>query len=296
VSLLRSFQADSIISVDSSLFLRALAPYGKALSHSDRLFLCLLGDRVQDVGIRSGVMWFYAGFDFLAGFVTETESLRSELSDRYQLGPADHARIHVFRAPVDQSPAASAAPSDPAASSEPAGRPVVAWAGRSGRHGRPEIVVEVARRLPEVDFHVWGDAEDFRAGPEASLPDNLRLEDAADHQVADLESDGVDAWLHTSSGEGTVDRLLDLAMTGLPVVGDVRELHDGDQAAMAPEWQSADAFESTLREVLADLPGSRAQAQALRDRLIRERTPAALGEYAAALLLTSTERDGGQDD
>ena len=287
VSLLRSFHADAIVNVESSALYRALTPYGKALAASDRVFLCFLGNQQQTQGNWDGwgLRWLYAGFDFAEGFITDSDHLRDQLTDLYQLSEADRERIHVLPAPVDTGlPRRSA----PTASSR---RPVVAWAGRADWHGRIDIAVAVARRMPEADFRFFCDVG-LPVEPAEGIPGNVRVEGPYDHLgVLDLSS--IDAWLYTSAWDGVPSVLLDVAMAEIPVVGglvgSVGEVLRAEESWPVASWEDPGAYASAIREVLSDAQAACARARALRERLARDRPVHAFGERAAELLLVHTE-------
>ena len=171
-SLLRSFQADAIVNVGSRAFYQVLAPYGKALAASERIFLVFLGNEQRPAGHWDGwgLKWFYAAFGMVAGFITDSEYFRDQLSDMYQLSDLDREQIHVFRAPADPE----LEPIRSSAQPEPYRRPVVHWVGRRDRQTRMDIALEVARLMPDVDFRFWN-AGIVRGHPGPRLPANVQV-------------------------------------------------------------------------------------------------------------------------
>src|SRR5262249_27906965 len=100
-------------------------------------------------------------------------------------------------------------------------------------------------------------------------------------------------WLYTSGWDGVPSQLLEVAMTGIPLVG---SLVGGTGEVLGEEdaWPVADRDEATayvhsIRDVLADPDGPRRRALALRARMLRERPDKAFATRAADLLLTDTE-------
>jgi glycosyltransferase involved in cell wall biosynthesis len=287
VSLLRSFNADAIVNINSRVLYAALTPYGKALATSERIFLCFLVNEQRAQGNWFGMplQFFYPSFELVDGVITDSDYLRDQLTDQYQLSETDRERIHVFRAPVEpELPAA--APAKPRSSL----RPVVYWAGRWDRQKRMDLALEVARRMPDIDFKFWGEAV-FRGAPAGEVPDNVRLAGRYGH-ISDLDLSEVDAWLYTSAWDGVPSLLLEVAMTEVPIVasrvGGVGELLSDEDSWPVADWQNAEAYKKALREILADPTEARRRSHALRERLERQRTQRAYGEYAAGLLLTPT--------
>lgn len=288
VSLLRSFNADAIVNINSRVLYSALTPYGKALATSERIFLCFFVNEQRAQGNWFGIplQYFYPCFDLVEGVITDSDYLRDQLTDRYQLSDADRERIHVFRAPVE--PELAAAPPAPADASR---RPLVYWAGRWDRQKRVDIALEVARRMPDVDFRFWGEAV-FKGAPVGDIPDNVRLEGRYDH-ISELDLSQVDAWLYTSAWDGVPSLLLEVAMTEVPIVasrvGGVEEVLSDDDSWPVADWEDPEAYAKSLRQILSDPASARQRSRALRERLERERTQQAYGDSAAGLLLAPTD-------
>lgn len=288
VELIRSFRADAVVNINSRLLYEALEPYGQALVASERLYLMQFCNEQQAQGNWVGLplRFFYRYYDLVDGVITDSEYLAQWHRDRHQLEA--EARIHVLRAPVDRSlPLAS--PPRP----DPVRRPQVFWAGRWDRQKRIDIALEVARRMPDVDFRMWG--ESVRTPSHlGEAPDNVRLEGAYGH-ISELELDDADAWLYTSAWDGVPSQLLEVGMTGLPVVGSLvggtgEVLHD-DGAWPVRDVENPDAYVKAIRDVLADPVDARRRARSLRERLAEERTEDAFAEHVAGLLLTGRREE-----
>lgn len=283
-ALLRSFCADSIINLDSAALYSALGPYGRALATSERLFLCFQADEPRAAGNRDG--WshssFYSTFEYAAGVITDTEHLRQELIERYQVSAVDAERISVLRAPV--APEIVSVPAPPMKEGR---RRKVLWAGSWDRQSRADVAVEVARRMPDVDLLLW--AESLPEGVSlGALPANARVTgDGA--RLADLQLDAVDAWLYTAARTGVPNVLLDIAMTGIPVVasqvGGVEEALTDTDAWPVSDTEDPEAYEKALREILGDPESARRRARALRERLTADRPRSVFARQAVRLLL-----------
>lgn len=292
-ALLRSFCADAIVNLDSASLYTALGPYGRALASSEQLFLCFQGDEPRAAGNREGWAFFsfYSTFDQVAGVITDTNHVRDELVERYQLGDRDRERITVLRTPACADVAAAPVPP-----TDEARRPAVLWAGCWDRQLRADIAVEVARRMPDLDVMLWLDSvpEGVKLG---ALPANVSV--VRHSQLADLPLDGVDACLYTSAKVGVPTLLLDVAMTGVPLVagqiGGLSEVLSDVDAWPIAERDNPEAYEKALREILADTDAARRRARALRERLIAERPGPALADQVAGLLLQHRGRPIEED-
>jgi glycosyltransferase involved in cell wall biosynthesis len=290
VELIRSFCADAVVNINARLLYEALEPYGKALVSSERVFLMQFCNEQLAQGNWVGIplRFFYRYFDIVDGVITDSEYLAEWHRDRHQLTEEESGRILVLRAPVDPSIPVADKPQP-----RDQRRPQVFWAGRWDRQKRIDIALEVARRMPEVDLRMWGESVLTRAHL-AEVPDNVRLEGAYGH-ISELQLTDADVWLYTSAWDGVPSQLLEVGMTGVPIVG---SLVGGTGEVLSPEdsWPVAevedpDAYVTAIREVLADPAGARRRSLALRDRLLRERTEKSFAEHVAQLLLDGRRED-----
>jgi len=285
VSLIRSFRADAVLNIESKLFYAALAPYGKALSTSERIFLCFFGDDRGPLGVWDGwsLRWVYPAFEDLGGIITESTRLRDRLIEHFQLSPAEQEMIHVFQA--------EARTDIPAAvrSEMPDRRPVVCWQASPKRQQGRAIAVELARRMPDVDFRLYGVVPGLRKG---KIPANLTAI-AAPVDIRKGGLAGVDAWLHTSRGDATANVLLDVAMAGVPIVaaevsGVTDVLSDAD-GWLVHETDEVAAYAKAVREIIDDPAAAARRSSALRERLLAERPSSAA--YVAGVLLRPEDVD-----
>lgn len=284
VELIRSFRADVVVNINSVLLYQALNPYGKALAATQRIFLLMFGNEQLALGNWVGLplRYFYRCVDLAEGVITDSAYLRDWLVDRHQLPEESQDRIHVLRAPVDPNLELRAVvPRDPG------DRPQVFWGGRLDRQKRVDLAFEIARRMPDVDFQMWGE-QVLEAPLLEAPPANVKLHGAYSH-ITDLDFGAADAWLYTSAWDGVPSQLLEVAMTGIPLVasqvGGTSEVLSSDDARPIVDLDDPDAYVAALREVLADPGAARRRAVALRERMLRERTEADYDRQVATLLL-----------
>ncbi|QZY28149.1 glycosyltransferase family 4 protein [Nocardioides coralli] len=289
VVLLRSLRADAIVTINSRMLYHALRTYGRALTATERVFLCFFCNEQSGLGTWEGwsLRYFYRAFDDVAGVITDSEYLAGELTRMYRVTDAARSRIHVFRAPVDDS-----LPT-PAHEPSPTGRPQVFWAGRWDRQKRVPLLLEVAGLMPDVDFRVWG--ETVMGGQPPEAPANLSIEGRYGH-ITEIPLAEADAWLYTSGWDGVPSQLLEVAMTGIPIVA-TQVGGTGEVVSEADAWPvdaeaGAAAYERAIREVLADPGEARRRAAALRERLLQDRTIEQFTDRARRVLLES--REGGE--
>jgi glycosyltransferase involved in cell wall biosynthesis len=283
--LVRSFHADAIVNVNSGVFHRGLRSYGSALAVSERMFPVFLCNERDEMG-----NWFgwpasqsYRLFDQVTKFITDSEYLAQWFDDVYQLDRRSREKIHVLRAPVDATlPVAS-----PNGSSNASARSTVFWAGRWDRQKRVGLVLDIARLMPDVDFRMWGESV-LQQSRLTRLPENVKAEGTY-AAFRDLDLGEADVWLYTSAWDGVPSILLEVAMTGVPIVGSLVG-GTGEVLSNADSWpvediDNAEGYVKAIRAVLADKAGARQRALALRERLLGQRSEAAFAEQVADLLL-----------
>ena len=87
VLLLRSFQAEAIVNINSRLLYHAMRPYGRALAASERVFLVFFCNEQTGVGSWQGwsLRYFYRLFPQVAGVITDSSQLAEEIVTRYRV-------------------------------------------------------------------------------------------------------------------------------------------------------------------------------------------------------------------
>jgi glycosyltransferase involved in cell wall biosynthesis len=292
VTLLRTFRADAVVNIRSRLLFRSLRTYARALTASERLFLFLSGNEQTAMGTWEGwgPDYLYRIFDRLAGLITDNEYFAGHLTDTYLIPPAEQARVHVLRTPVDPDISLAEQPG-----SLRGRRPQVFWAGTWGRQRKVDVLLELARRMPDIDFRVWTPG---RAANSAALPDNLVVRPGGEDTRA-LPLHEADLWLHSAAWDSVPAQLLEVAMTGVPIVGTrvggTSEVI-GDDAWPVAEAAGVGSYEQAIRAVLSDPGEARRRAAALRERMLAERDRKRFATAVAELLLTSDDGAVGRTD
>jgi glycosyltransferase involved in cell wall biosynthesis len=293
VVLLRTFRADAIVNINSATLYRAMRSFGRALTASERVFLCFFCNERTPFGSWTGwsLRYFYRLYEQVAGVITDSHQLAEDLVATYHVPESRRDRLHVFSAPVDPKlPFVAEAPAAPGR------RPQVFWAGRWDRQKRVGLVLDIARSMPDVEFRLWG--EQVMGGHHRGVPSNVTMEGRYGH-ISEVPLQEADAWLYTSGWDGVPSQLLEVAMTGVPLVGTLvggtgEVLADG-QAWPVGECEGAEAYVEALRDVLADADDARRRSRALRDRLVAERTEEAFTATAAEVLLVPRDETRNEE-
>jgi len=261
---LRALAPDAVYNINSRRLWETLEPYGIALRTSMKMFAVLLCNERDGMGYTAGypLRRVYRHYDELDGIFTDSQFLADDLVNRYAI-PDD--KVRVLPNPVDAAiPVAST----------PTGRPQIFWAGRFDAQKRVDLAYAIAAAMPEADFRLWGEAVMGGGAPLPEMPANLSLGGRYD-RFADLPMNDAHAWLYTAAWDGVPTMLLEVAMTGVPLVGSAvggtpEVLRDGLATAL-PDTATVDDYVAALRATLAD-PEARTKALTLRETLIAERT------------------------
>lgn len=277
---LRALAPEVAFNVNSRLMWDMMTPYGTAVRASMRLYACLMCNEQTPMGYQTGypLRRVYRHFDQLAGIFTDSQFLEQDLITRHRVPADQQARIQVLPNPVDpEIQIVPASPPDPDTQTLTR-RKQVFWAGRMDPQKRVDLVYAIAAAMPDVDFHLWGDAVMGHTKALPPKPDNVTLHGAYARFDA-LPLHEADLWLYTSAWDGVPSMLLEVAMTGLPLVGSdvggtTEVLRDGLATALPPQATSRD-WARALQRVLDSPEEARKQALILRDQLIADRTVAA---------------------
>lgn len=127
---------------------------------------------------------------------------------------------------------------------------VLVWLGRFTEVKRPDLVVEVAKKLPHLVFVMAGDGE-LRERIKSIAPDNLRV--VGVHSAAEMWAIA-DLALLTSDSEGMPLSIIEAQMCGVPVVatnvGSVSEIVEHGVTGMLCE-KDVDRISTAITELVA---------------------------------------------
>lgn len=269
---LHALRPDMTFAINSKLFWSVLERFGPALTSDLPVGVCFFCDDQDPWGRVNGYpqRYFYRVYDKVAAVVTDSHALMDAYSARYQTPEALLAKQVVLEAPVD--PSVPVAETKPLSAGE---RPTVFWAGRFARQKRLDILCEIARRMPDVDFRLWGGDADDEGLTSHQPPPNVAAQGKY-KRFAEVPLGDCALWLYTSEWDGVPSQLLEVAMTGVPLVGSdvggTTEVLLRDFAAPVAPFDDVDAYVSAIRAVLEDPEAARRRALALREHLLATRT------------------------
>lgn len=282
---LRALHPRTIFNVNSKSVWSMLKRYQRQCAVDLPVVGCFFCDDINVYGQFGGYpsTEFYRHFDAMKAVCTDSAYLADRFVDQYMVPQNQQHKIEVLSAPVDPSLPAYLKP--PAATQQ---RPEVFWSSRWDVQKRIPLLLEIAENMPDVAFRVWG-APVAQTGRTVfdNAPENISIE--GEYAVfTSIPLNKASAWLYTSDWDGVPSMLLEVGMTGIPIVGSnvggCPEVLHSSHAWPIHEDEGADAYVTALRFIL-DNPGvARARAAGLRDRLLKLRTATAYRDKVAGLL------------
>jgi glycosyltransferase involved in cell wall biosynthesis len=279
---LRSLDADVIVNVNSPKFWPLIENFGRQLRAQSRLFTYFFCNEKNVLGEWGGypVRNFHHQFDHVDGFLVDSHAMKEELSDRFGLSVGPKSKILVLDTPIGEAlPQFASAPERSAGT-----RPVVFWAGRFDRQKRVDVVYAIARELPNVDFRLWGEMKLDRSLARLEAPDNVRNMGTY-KSLLEVGLSEADLWLYTSEWDGVPNVLIEIATTGIPIVGSISggtgEILDLGFSHPVRSVDDIAGFVAAIKTVLADPDSARADAAKLREAVLKSRDPES---YRASLM------------
>lgn len=276
--LLQHIGARSIFNVNSRLAFDTFVEYGARLAFSSRLhayYFCADRDHAgNEVGYP---IWYFANIlQHLSVAMIDTASLAHDLTERYCLPDSLSSRLRTIYTPTRIATRSTSLAKAQIASSPGRSGPRIFWGGRLDRQKRFDLVIALARLMPDVQFDCWGKAV-LDAPPDlAHLPANLTLHPPfADY--ADLPLTEADGWLYTSDWDGLPTILIDLGAMGMPIVassvGGVPELIDEATGWPVDPAEGLKGYERAVRQMLQNADDRQARAEALQALVARRHAP-----------------------
>ncbi|MNS06468.1 Glycosyl transferases group 1 [compost metagenome] len=282
-------EARDIYNVNSRLAFDTFVKYGERLATITRIYAYYFcADRTAD-GVETGYpIWYFSNIlPYLSGALIDNATLAQQLIDRFCLTGKFHDKVRVLYTPVMSPPNEATVAVAQCASSARRGRKRILWAGRLDVQKRFDLLVNVARLLPDIDFVGWGTAVLSSPPDMSALPSNLTVNPPF-QSYDELPLTDADGWFYTSAWDGIPTILIELGSMGLPIVasaaGGVPELIDETTGWCVPADAPAETYAEAIREMLA-LPEERvrraaALQQRVRQQHSREAYSTTLGELS----------------
>ena len=249
IRLLLDSSATSIHVINAQLGWEIIKRYGKSLTGLGKK---IYASAFSDGRDENGVMWSYPRFYFvdcwryLSGVICDSSWYPNDLVRQYGV-PRDTLYTAYFPLISDQPLEYR---------SQSSGR--ILWASRITLSKRPDLLIEIAKALPEVGFDVFGYTDSSERHYEAELKalPNIALRGKYD-SLAEIAGQGsYSALLYTSAWDGLPNVLLEATAAGLPVVASaicgVPEFINDQTGYPVFDINNADAYVAQIQRAIAD--------------------------------------------
>lgn len=277
-TVIQSVNPKAIFNVNSRLGFDCFQKYGARLARDHKLFCYYFcADQTpdgQDVGYP---VWFAADIiPNLEAALVDNVALATTLKQRYAVPPHYAKRICTMYTPTLSSSFEPAVVDAQVASSQTRSRPRLLWAGRLDRQKRFDLLVEIAKALPEIDFVAWGKSVLGSSKATSKTPENLKLNPPFT-ALDTLPLQDCDGWIYTSAWDGLPTLLIELAARGMPIVasavGGVPELIDDTTGWPVEDWENPQAYIRAIHDMLADPETRSRRARHLQKRAEENHKP-----------------------
>lgn len=265
--MLIQLEIDTLHIINSRHVWEIVCRYGLAVTQRTRIFGSIYCDDFDRYGQPVGFARQYLPdcYRRLTKVFSDNNAFPELLRQTYGYRPE---LFRVLKSPVDASLSVSA-------DRKPEGRRVL-WAGRLDRQKRPDLLLAIAQSLPDVEFHVYGDAVlDYKAGVVDSLRrlKNVRMLGGFDG-VERVPFATFPVFLYTSQWDGTPTMVIAAALASIPVVascvGGVGDIVTETRGYPVSDIESVALYVARILEVLGDPILAEAKAAAAREYVMSE--------------------------
>lgn len=244
--------------------------YGKCLNAVDKkIFASVFSEEIDRESIRRGYpqLYFEGCWKYLHKLISDTHWFPQELNQRYGVS-LDKFNTVYFPVRVDMPPIYKAK-----------GNKNILWAGRFAKGKRLDLLIEIAKLLPNVNFDVHGYSinEDERAMEEKlrSLS-NVQVNGVYHSVDALIDAKEYSLFLYTSLFDGLPNILLEVTKAGLPVVaslvGGVTEFINEETGYPVEDINNPDAYVLRIREAIGDDHAKNQKFKAAVEQLLSRHT------------------------
>lgn len=277
--MLVQLQIDTLHIINSRHVWEVVCRYGLAVTQRTKIFASIYCDDYDRYGQPVGFAREYLPdcYRRLTNVFSDNSAFPELLRQTYGYRPE---LFRVLKSPVDAS-------LSKAAVRKPEGRRVL-WAGRLDRQKRPDLLLAVAKALPDVEFHVYGDAVlNYKTGVVDSLRQlkNVHMLGNFDG-VESLPFSDFPVFLYTSQWDGTPTMAIAAALASIPIVascvGGVGDIVTEARGYPVADIENVALYVARINEALDDPTNAEAKASLAREYAKSEHSDAIFVQALAA--------------
>lgn len=272
LDLVRGVKAKRLVNLNSNLGWHLTSLYGRQLSAWTELYVYLFCWDKDLRGNKGGypIQWFLPTFDYCSAVFTDSEDLRDELHMRYCISAEQRSRIKTLHTPAEDTDIEYNTLLQNRLSNRGVKR--VFWSGRFDRQKRFDLLLGIARSLPDIEFWVWGkpvlDDEDIHT---TELPKNMLLMGAYS-SIDDVPIASCDLFLYTAGWDGLPTVLIEVGSRGIPVVasavGGVTDLINDQTGWPIVDVDDVGSYCDAIQSVLSNYPAALERSASLRSHTL----------------------------
>jgi len=247
IRILIQLKIDNLHIINSRHVWEVVCRYGLAVSQQTRIFASIYCDDFDRYGQPVGFARQYLPecYRHLSKVFSDNQAFPDLLCKTYGYRPE---LFKVLKSPVEPSLLEHAV-------RKPEGRRVL-WAGRLDRQKRPDLLLMIAKALPDVEFHVFGDTildEKSGIGDQLKKLKNVRMRGGFDG-VERLPFSEFPVFLYTSQWDGTPTIIIAAALASIPIVascvGGVGDIVTESRGYPVIEIENVAIYVTRIKEVL----------------------------------------------
>jgi glycosyltransferase involved in cell wall biosynthesis len=278
--LLIQLRIDVLHIINSRHAWEIVCKYGFALSQRTHIFASIYCDDYDKHGQPVGFARQYLPhcYNRLSKVFSDNRAFPALLCSTYGYRPD---LFHVLKSPVGVQSAILV-------NRKPQGRRVL-WAGRLDRQKRPDLLLAIARELPDVEFHVYGEVvleNKSNLLNQLKQQKNVQLLGKFDG-VETLPFAEFPAFLYTSQWDGTPTIVIAAALATIPMiaskVGGVADIVSEDRGYPVDQIENVALYVERILEVLDNQLKAEKKASYARDYVVQEHSTLAFNSALMAM-------------
>lgn len=266
--LLRGVGAKAVFNINSRLAWDMTEEYGRQISQEFKIFTYLFtwDETVNGARVGYPIQWLRNTSGYHHTIFTDNEMLANDVRTRFGYDD-EKCSVVSLRTPAENFGIDAGTPVNSTR------RPVFLWAGRFDRQKYTELLVSIARALPQAQFHIYGKSVLDRQQQLTAdkLPENCVLKGTYKELADVFEMDDYTGFLYTAKWDGIPTILLDIGTTGLPIiasdVGGISELVTENTGWLVNPFDEVDAYVNIMKYVAANPEEAKERASAMKDHL-----------------------------
>lgn len=243
-----------VLNVNSVVGWELYKKFGRQLSTVTNLAAGLFGYGLDSDGAPDGfaVHHLNHSLDHLRYLFSDTERFRSLLVEQFGFSQRERQKMVVAYSPMSSETDCAENFLQPRTSAE---NQEVLWAGRLSPGKRPDVLLAVAKALPQLKFHVWGKPDHMPTQLMSDLKAQANISLHGKYEsFFKIPLGKCGLFLYTTEGDGLPLVLLEAVASGLPVVapriGGISELVRNDTGWLIEHHEDVGAYVSAIGEAL----------------------------------------------